>query len=182
MTCGIYIIVNLLNNKFYLGSSENIEKRWIQHQNLLNNNKHGNKFLQNTWNKNNSENFELRIIEICENTNRIERENIWLNYTKCYNSEIGYNICFIAGSVLGIKRSDESKAKMSIWQKGKPKWSDDEKLNISFHHPQRNKEKWPCFDGWKCKCNNCKQKQKEESKIKMRKYRQSINTIDNPDK
>ena len=32
MSCGIYIIKNLVNNKVYIGSSVNIEERWSHHR------------------------------------------------------------------------------------------------------------------------------------------------------
>ena len=32
MTCGIYKIMNLKNNKIYIGKSKNIEKRWQRHK------------------------------------------------------------------------------------------------------------------------------------------------------
>ena len=35
---GIYKIENIINNKVYIGSSNNIERRWKEHKRLLNNN------------------------------------------------------------------------------------------------------------------------------------------------
>ena len=32
MSCGIYKITNLLNNKVYIGQSINIEERWKKHK------------------------------------------------------------------------------------------------------------------------------------------------------
>ena len=37
MSCGIYIITNIENNKFYVGMSKNIEKRWQAHIKKSNN-------------------------------------------------------------------------------------------------------------------------------------------------
>lgn len=48
---GIYIIRNIENNKFYIGSSIDIPSRWSCHKSDLKNKKHCNKFLQNTYNK-----------------------------------------------------------------------------------------------------------------------------------
>jgi predicted GIY-YIG superfamily endonuclease len=30
MNCGIYKILNKITNKFYIGSSNNLKKRWMQ--------------------------------------------------------------------------------------------------------------------------------------------------------
>ena len=34
MTCGIYMIKNLITNQLYIGQSVNIERRWGEHCNL----------------------------------------------------------------------------------------------------------------------------------------------------
>lgn len=47
---GVYAIQNVTKGIFYIGSSENIENRWKQHQTMLKNNKHFNKKLQNDYN------------------------------------------------------------------------------------------------------------------------------------
>ncbi len=36
--CGIYMIMNLVNGKFYIGSSKNIKNRFWGHKGSLNNN------------------------------------------------------------------------------------------------------------------------------------------------
>ena len=45
MTCGIYKIENMKNNKCYIGCSINIEHRWKQHIYELNSKKHHSKKL-----------------------------------------------------------------------------------------------------------------------------------------
>lgn len=54
---GIYKIV--INNKAYVGSSFNIERRIIQHKSDLKNQRHDNPHLQNAYNKYNEFNFEI---------------------------------------------------------------------------------------------------------------------------
>lgn len=44
---GVYKITNLINSKFYIGSSVNIGQRWFKHKALLRHNKHENPKLQN---------------------------------------------------------------------------------------------------------------------------------------
>lgn len=64
---GIYIIRNIVNNKFYIGSTKNYMKRITEHLRLLIDNEHHSKKLQNSINKHGFENFELRIYPINKN-------------------------------------------------------------------------------------------------------------------
>lgn len=128
MTCGIYLIVNHVNKKLYIGSSTNTEKRFKEHQYQLANNIHINTKLQNSYNKHGEECFGYAVLEECLLDNLLEREQFWLDYTKCY--EKGCNILPCAGSNRGFKFSEESKAKMSAWQIGR-KMSDEAKLKMS---------------------------------------------------
>ena len=82
---GIYKITNLVNGKIYYGSSKDIEKRWRIHKNNLNNNKHHNIKLLNAWNKYGEENFKFDIIEECNETILLEREQYYLDLKPDYN-------------------------------------------------------------------------------------------------
>lgn len=79
---GIYRILNIKNNKMYIGSSENLNKRRINHFGLLKRNKHHSIHLQRAWNrtKNPKEIFKFEILEYCNKENLLERENYYLNY------------------------------------------------------------------------------------------------------
>lgn len=60
----IYKIENKVTGKVYIGSTINLRKRAKSHIRDLNNNKHVNKQLQNSWNvASNKENFEMSILE-----------------------------------------------------------------------------------------------------------------------
>ena len=98
--CGIYKITNKITNKFYIGSSNNIKRRWDEHIRELNRNVHHNSYLQNAWNKYGEENFVFEIIELCNNDTQIEREQYWLDKTMCYDKNIGYNLSKIASKVI----------------------------------------------------------------------------------
>lgn len=90
---GIYKIICKNNNKFYIGSSNNIDKRLYHHTRLLNKNKHPNKYLQSAWNEYGEKNFRFEIIEtICNIKDLSIREKWWLDNTKCYKRKIGFNI------------------------------------------------------------------------------------------
>jgi len=90
---GIYKIICLANNKFYIGSSENIDKRLKNHIRLLKNNKHFNPHLQNAWYKYKEENFRFEIVETVHDIKQLLiREKWWIDKTNCCNRKIGFNI------------------------------------------------------------------------------------------
>lgn len=93
ISSGIYKIICLKNNKFYIGSSLNIDRRLKAHKKLLNQNKHTNKYLQNSWNKYGEQNFKFEIIETIHDTAQLLiREQWWLDNTNCYERKIGFNV------------------------------------------------------------------------------------------
>lgn len=120
MTSGVYMIKNMKSGKFYIGSSVNIEKRFIIHKHYLRQNKHPNPKLQYSWNKHGEEHFIFNIIEVTNPEQAMEREQFWIDNTSCIN--IGYNIAEIASApMLGKRHSEESRKKMSEALKGKKK-------------------------------------------------------------
>lgn len=66
MSRGIYKIMCAESEKFYIGSSENIEGRWIQHKSRLKHNRHENIYMQRTYNKYGPDCFEYSIVEIVD--------------------------------------------------------------------------------------------------------------------
>lgn len=131
MNSGIYMLLNLVTNMYYIGSVIRFNKRWRQHRSDLNLNKHTNSYLQHAWNKHGEENFKFYVLElVADKSKLLEREQFWLDHSRCYDINIGYNLNLIAASSLGIKRSEYTKAKMSLANKGK-KLSEEHKLRIS---------------------------------------------------
>ena len=86
--CGIYMIVNQLNNHKYIGSSINIRTRLWKHRSLLRHQYHSNAHLQNAWNKYGEENFYFTVLEKCTEEERFSREQY---YVDTLHPE--YNIC-----------------------------------------------------------------------------------------
>ena len=62
-TSGIYKIINKINGKYYVGSSEDIEKRFRIHKQCLNGNYHINPHLQYAWNLYDKNIWDWTIIE-----------------------------------------------------------------------------------------------------------------------
>lgn len=93
---GIYKIKNIINGKFYIGSSKDIIDRWKNHLWRLSTNQHGNPHLQSSFNTYGKDNFLLEVIEEClDGVSREEMLNIeqkWINSTCCLDREFGYNI------------------------------------------------------------------------------------------
>lgn len=73
MSNGIYKILNQINGKYYIGSSYNIERRWITHKSHLKNHTHINIALQRAWDKYGPDAFKLEILLNCDGYTRDER-------------------------------------------------------------------------------------------------------------
>lgn len=91
MTQVIYKIVNLVNDKFYVGSTTNKKVRFREHRKQLRGNRHHCKHLQAAWNKYGEEKFDFRVVEEVPNEVSLhEVEDCWLkeHFGKvyCYNS------------------------------------------------------------------------------------------------
>jgi len=116
----IYKIINIVNNKFYIGSASYYDKRIGTHVSLLRKKEHENPYLQSAWIKYGEESFIFEILEEVElKESLLNREQYWLDITKCYNRKIGYNICKNAYSSIGVTRSEEFKKKVGDFWRGK---------------------------------------------------------------
>jgi group I intron endonuclease len=90
MSAGIYRIINKANNRFYIGSSSNIELRIKKHIRLLKKGTHENEYMQNDFKKTHgSFDYEIVCLIDCEQT-RLEKETELIlashdNQNFCYN-------------------------------------------------------------------------------------------------
>jgi group I intron endonuclease len=114
MKSGIYAIKNIINNKVYIGSAINIDKRWASHKHHLRQGKHHSEHLQCAWDKYGEQNFKFEVLEEVQNPlHLISYEQVYLDYYKSHETERGYNICKVAGSRYGVKASEETRQKIS---------------------------------------------------------------------
>jgi group I intron endonuclease len=93
---GIYKIINKVNGKYYIGSSNDIHKRWKQHINFLNKGNHQNDYLQRSWNKYGKDQFEFLIVKEIPSGQLVETEQKYLDNIE---KEKCYNLSLIAGKV-----------------------------------------------------------------------------------
>ena len=126
MTSAIYAIVNQVTRDMYVGSAVVVNRRWSSHRSQLRKGTHHCKHLQNAHVKYGEQSFDWEIIEFVDDTNKlIKREQFWIDFFKPI-----YNKRAIADSCLGLKRSEESRLKMSVAQTGK-KQSEETKAKRS---------------------------------------------------
>ena len=98
---GIYKIRNNITSDFYIGSAANLRYRWYNHRNALGANRHSNQHLQSAWNKYGADAFEFIVIELCEKSKLLEREQFYID-----SESPAYNINRIASSPLGINKPE----------------------------------------------------------------------------
>ena len=79
---GIYCILNIVNNKKYIGSSKSIWNRLQKHFSLLRNNKHENIILQNSFNKNSEEAYIVFCLRECEEKDLLHLEQYYIDLLK----------------------------------------------------------------------------------------------------
>jgi group I intron endonuclease len=149
MKSGIYQIINIINEKKYIGSSNNLNKRWRDHRNSLRMNEHHNILLQRIYNKYGDKTLKFSILEEINDPQELLKKEQF--YIDLINPE--YNVCKTAGSPLGYKhteetkekmrkpKSEETKKKMSKSQKGKI-LSEETKKKMSI---SRTGEKNPMY-------------------------------------
>jgi len=105
---GIYIILNLVNNKSYIGSTVNFKTRRKQHLRVLKRKKHHSSHLQYAFDKYGEDNFVFAPIEFVENKeDLITRETYWIEVRKSLDRNFGYNMRSPVDSHLNFKSSQQ---------------------------------------------------------------------------
>ncbi len=129
---GVYRIVNKITNKFYIGSSKDVEKRFKIHISLLKRGKHINNHLQNAFNIDGYDSFVFEVIEECDSKILLEREQ---HYLDNHNKSLMYNFSKTAGGGDNISyhpdRNNIIKKQNVAYRKWRDSLSDENKKIIS---------------------------------------------------
>lgn len=112
MESGIYKIE--INGGVYIGSATSIYQRKHRHLHDLKNNKHINSKLQNKFNKYGESEFVFSVLEYCDKSKLIDREQFYID--KLMPS---LNILKNAGSSYGYKHKSSTIEKFKETRKGK---------------------------------------------------------------
>lgn len=137
MARGIYKIINIVNNKFYVGSAVVLSRRRARHFSELRNNCHSNGKLQAAWNKYGEASFVFVVVEeLSEGADTLAAEDVWLK------EHVGKEYCYNIGTTAtaphlgmsgklsptwGHKHTEDAKARISAAAAARVQ-SDAEKL------------------------------------------------------
>lgn len=129
MDQGVYKIINVVNNKFYIGSAVSFRKRKARHFSELRNRKHNNRHLQAAWDKYGEQAFVFVVIEEVEDrTQLLDAENRWLKphvgKDYCYNIGVDATAPMLGMSgelspSWGYQHTDEAKERIGFHSRGR---------------------------------------------------------------
>lgn len=115
---GIYAIKHNDSGKCYVGSTTYFPTRFRGHRYRLKKGTHDNKKLQTAWDTFGSKAFTIYVIEnIDDKSLFLVREQFWIDRLNAFND--GFNMCPNAVSSLGIKRTAETRKRMSKAKSGR---------------------------------------------------------------
>ncbi len=129
MNQGIYKIINVVNNKFYVGSAVNLRKRKSRHFSELRTGKHRNRHLLAAWKKYGEQAFVFVVVEEVEDRALLlEAENRWLK------EHVGKDCCYNIGTdatapamglsgelspTWGYKHTDTAREQIGVHSRGR---------------------------------------------------------------
>lgn len=116
---GVYAIVNLCNQKLYVGSTTtSFHRRWLSHQRLLRQGRHENSILQRAWNKYGPDSFDIVILETCSKVEDVlTAEQKAIDVFQVCDRAYGYNIRKDAVNARGHVRSEAHRRVISSYMK-----------------------------------------------------------------
>lgn len=129
---GIYQVINLVNGKRYIGSSNSIKRRWYEHRKHLCEGLHPNPLLQNSWNKHGSSSFKMSLLEEVGDIQLLRaREIFWIEALRPE-----YNIAPVIEGNFRVRHSPEAREKIRQARLGK-KHSEETRLQMSASAKKR---------------------------------------------
>ena len=129
MNQGIYKIINVVNNKFYVGSAVNLRKRKSRHFSELRNNRHNNRHLQAAWLKYGEQAFVFVVVEeVADRAILLAAENRWLKEhvgkDYCYNMGTNATAPMLgvsgeASPTWGYQHTEEARERIGLHSRGR---------------------------------------------------------------
>lgn len=101
---GVYLIYNRVSGTCYVGSSYDIQRRWIGHRSRLRGGTHHSQRLQNSWDKHGESAFALQVLCGCCVDDLLTAEQHWIDFLK---PEANY--APVAGSLRGYKFTEKQR-------------------------------------------------------------------------
>lgn len=136
MARGIYKIINIINNKFYVGSAVDLKRRKTRHFSELRTGKHNNRHLQAAWLKYGEQGFVFVVVEeLPDDADLLAAENVWLKEhvgkEHCYNLGVDATAPMLGmvgeqSPTWGYKHTPENLARIGVASKARAQ-SDEEK-------------------------------------------------------
>jgi group I intron endonuclease len=115
---GVYLIRCLANGRIYVGSSARLALRWSEHRKTLRNGTHRNSLLRNAWRKYGEDAFSFEVLDYAPAAALVALEQRYIDRLRACDRSIGMNLAPTAGTTLGVKHSDETRAKVRASHKG----------------------------------------------------------------
>ena len=113
---GIYCIRDRISGRVYVGSAAHIARRWRAHRSNLSNGKHPGKVMQASWIKHGPDAFEFSVLErVADLGDLIAAEQRWIDALDAANPKTGFNVSPTAGNCLGVRHTEETKAKLRAY-------------------------------------------------------------------
>jgi group I intron endonuclease len=147
-TCGVYGIRKVATNKFYVGGSVDIKRRWATHKKELTSKVHAGTKLLRAWNKYGADSWEWVVLEECSAALLLQREQYWIDKLDAYKT--GYNSLPFAGQgTRGRKQSVEEIARRVATRHARGNYAHTEATKRLLGDIQRGVSKGPMSDAQK---------------------------------
>lgn len=115
---GIYRITCTGTNRFYIGSAENLRRRFIAHQSALRRGVHSNKKLQAAWAKYGEGAFSFEVVCLCQTADLLGLEQKFID--DLFAVRDGFNLALsVTANMSGLQHSEKSKEAIRIAMTGR---------------------------------------------------------------